>query len=267
MPDADRATFARESAWLADTLREAGAIACKLFRTDLKHWTKGASSPVSEADIAVNDLIRAKLREAFPDDGWLSEESEADDSRLNQRRIWIVDPIDGTRAYIAGRDEWALSAALVVDGRPVVGAVFAPVYDDFFAASAGAGATLNGAAIRVSQRAALEGAEIAGSRRLLEEAGLGASGARLTPRAGSLALRLARVAQGAMDATIVSPNSHDWDLAAADLLVHEAGGVMSGLTSGKIVYNRPRLVHGLLVAAGEPVHADLLGHFRGRGWL
>src|SRR6266436_8840062 len=116
----------RDAALLTDTVREAGALALSLFRTDLKNWTKGASSPVSEADIAVNDLLEARLRSATPEYGWLSEESADNEARLAKELVWIVDPIDGTRAYLAGRDDWCVSVALVQGTSPVLGAVFAP---------------------------------------------------------------------------------------------------------------------------------------------
>src|SRR6266446_4118035 len=122
----------RDAALLADTVREAGALSLSLFRTDLKNWTKGTSSPVSEADIAVNDLLESKLRSATPDYGWLSEESADDEARLGKPLAWIVDPIDGTRAYLAGREDWCVSAALVADASPVLAAVFAPASNEFF---------------------------------------------------------------------------------------------------------------------------------------
>ena len=108
MVDADTldSNMARDAALLTDTVREAGALALSLFRTELKNWTKGASSPVSEADIAVNDLVEKRLRSATPDYGWLSEESADDETRLGKPLVWIVDPIDGTRAYLAGREDW-----------------------------------------------------------------------------------------------------------------------------------------------------------------
>src|SRR6267154_5928861 len=132
MPDD---TLTRDAALLADTVREAGALALSLFRTDLKNWTKGASSPVSEADIRVNDLIEGRLRSATPDYGWLSEESADDEARLGKRLVWIVDPIDGTRGYLAGREDWCVSAALVEDGSPLLAAVSAPACDEFFSAA------------------------------------------------------------------------------------------------------------------------------------
>src|ERR1700704_5611281 len=134
----------RDAALLVDTVREAGGLALSLFRTELKNWTKGASSPVSEADIAVNDLIAGRLRSATPDHGWLSEESADDNARLGQPLVWIVDPIDGTRGYLAGREDWCVSVALVEDARPVLAAVFAPASDEFFFAARGRGASLNG---------------------------------------------------------------------------------------------------------------------------
>src|ERR1700748_576617 len=130
--------------------RQAGRLPFSLFRTDLKNWTKGASSPVSEADIAVNDLLEARLRTATPDYGWLSEESAADEVRLARKRVWIVDPIDGTRGYLAGREDWCVSVALVEDAAPLLAAVFVPVSDEFFFAGRGHGATRNDITLHTS---------------------------------------------------------------------------------------------------------------------
>src|SRR5277367_7138565 len=132
--------LSRDAALLTATVREAGALALSLFGTELKNWIKGASSPVSEADIAVNDLIANRLRSATPDYGWLSEESADDEARLGKPRVWIVDPIDGTRGYLAGREDWCVSVALVEDDAPVLAAVFAPASDEFFFAMRGQGA-------------------------------------------------------------------------------------------------------------------------------
>ena len=142
--------MARDAALLTEAVREAGALAQSLFRTELKNWTKGVSSPVSEADIAVNDLLEARLRAATPDYGWLSEESVDDDARLGKRLVWIVDPIDGTRAYLADREDWCVSVALVEDASPMLAAVYAPVSDEFFFAARGQGATLNDLPLRAT---------------------------------------------------------------------------------------------------------------------
>jgi myo-inositol-1(or 4)-monophosphatase len=265
LPGADalsEAAVTRDAALLADTVREAGALALSLFRTELRTWTKGASSPVSEADIAVNDLIEQRLRSATPDYGWLSEESADDTARLGRSLTWIVDPIDGTRAYLARQVDWSVSVALVADGVPVAGAVFAPASGEFFFAARGRGAVLNGAPIAAAPGAAVDFSRIAGPRPLVERLGGLQAGEGLHPRIGSLALRLARVGEGRLDAAFAGGNSRDWDLAAADLIVHEAGGEMTALAGDRLVYNRADVRHGLLVAAGRARHAHIVGHFR-----
>lgn len=229
-----------------------------MFGTPLKTWTKGASSPVCEADIAVDALLRERLGGAETGIGWLSEESVDDPARLTARFVWIVDPIDGTRAYIAGLAEWAVSAALVEDGRPIAACLFAPVTDEFFAATAGGRATRNGAAIAASPGAALGGIRITGPKNFLERLPTFTPPATIVPRIPSLALRLARVADGTIDAAIAGGASHDWDLAAADLLVHEAGGAITQFGGVPLIYNRPEPRHGMLVAAGRGRHAALL---------
>ena len=159
----------RDAALLTDTVREAGALALSLFRTELKNWTKGASSPVSEADIAVNDLLESRLRSATPDYGWLSEESVDDEARLGKRLVWIVDPIDGTRGYLAGREDWCVSVALVEDATPLLAAVFAPASDEFFFAMRGSGARAQRcAALSASPGAELDFSRVAGPKPLVE---------------------------------------------------------------------------------------------------
>jgi myo-inositol-1(or 4)-monophosphatase len=254
----------RDAALLAEAVREAGALALSLFRTELKNWTKGASSPVSEADIAVNDLIAGRLRSATPDYGWLSEESADDEGRLGKRQVWIVDPIDGTRAYLAGREDWCVSVALVEDTRPLLAAVFAPASDEFFFAERGQGALLNGAPVHATSGTDLDFSRVAGPKPLIERLKRSAEEISLHPRIGSLALRLCRVAQGRLDAAFAGGQSRDWDLAAANLIVQEADGNMTALSGDDILYNRPEVTHGVLVAAGRDRHASIVEHFRAR---
>jgi myo-inositol-1(or 4)-monophosphatase len=246
----------RDRERLAGAVKEAGAVALSYFRGPLRSWTKGkGDSPVTEADIASNDLLQRRL--VLPGEGWLSEESENDPARLAARRVWVVDPIDGTRAFIAGRDDWSVSAALVENGRPVVAALYAPVTDEMFLATSGGGATRNGVPVLASVGTDLKGARVAGPRRVLERIVSGGAGIVPMPRVYSLALRLARVAQNELDAAVAGGNGQDWDLAAADLLVHEAGGLMTALDGNALVYNRPDPVHGVLVAAGRGRHGAL----------
>lgn len=257
-------TLACDAVLLKETVREAGALALSLFRTELKNWTKGASSPVSEADIAVNDLIAGRLRSATPDYGWLSEESADDDERLGKRLVWIVDPIDGTRGYLAGREDWCVSVALVEDARPLLAAVFAPASDEFFFAERGRGSLLNGLPVHAAPGAELDFSRVAGPKPLVERLNRSAAEITMHPRIGSLALRLCRVAHGRLDAAFAGGQSRDWDLAAANLIVQEANGNMTALSGDTILYNRREVTHGVLVAAGRDRHASIVEHFRAR---
>jgi myo-inositol-1(or 4)-monophosphatase len=262
--DTDDGILARDAALLAEAVREAGALALSLFRTELKNWIKGASSPVSEADIAVNDLLEQRLRSATPDYGWLSEESADDQARLGKRMVWIVDPIDGTRSYLAGREDWCVSVALVENAAPVLAAVFAPASKEFFFAARGQGSTRNGIAVRATAGTDLDFSRMAGPKPLLQRLSPSTQEITLHPRIGSLALRLCRVAHGELDAAFAGGNSHDWDLAAANLIVQEADGKMTALSGDAIEYNRRELAHGVLVAAGHDRHARIVEHFRNR---
>jgi myo-inositol-1(or 4)-monophosphatase len=254
----------RDAQLLKDTVREAGELAHAMFRTELKNWIKGASSPVSEADIAVNDLLEARLRNATPDYGWLSEESADDEQRLGKKLVWIVDPIDGTRGYLAGREDWCVSVALVEDTAPLLAAVFAPATDEFFFAARGQGATRNKKPISVAGGTALDFARVAGPKPLVERLNPTGHDITLHPRIASLALRLCRVAQGDLDAAFAGGQSRDWDLAAANLIVQEANGRMTALSGDAILYNRREVAHGVLVAAGRDRHASIVSHFRSR---
>lgn len=252
----------RDAALLKETVREAGHLARSMFGTELKNWIKGKSSPVSEADIAVNDLVERRLREASPGYGWLSEESADDESRLGRKFTWIVDPIDGTRSYLAGRDDWCVCAALVEDASPVLAAVYAPASDEFFFAARGQGAFLNERRVRASSGDDLDFSRMAGPKPLVQRLSATEEEISLHPRIGSLALRLCRVAHGALDAAFAGGQSRDWDLAAANLIVQEADGRMTALSGDALSYNRRDVVHGVLVAAGRDRHARIVGHFR-----
>jgi myo-inositol-1(or 4)-monophosphatase len=254
LPASERAAIADQ---LARAVREAGDLALTTFNASLKHWIKGKDSPVSEADIAVDNLLRERLLAIVPDAAWLSEETEDDPTRVNKRQVWVVDPIDGTRAYIAGLLDWTISVALVEDGRPIVVALFAPAEKEFFSAIVGEGAICNGQRISATEGESLDGARLSGPRRTVEQLAEAIPSIMALPRVHSLALRFARVAQGRLDAALSGGNSHDWDLAAADLLVHEAGGAMTTLAGDYILYNRPEPVHGPLVAAGRLRHEVL----------
>ena len=258
--DRDRAALADR---VAAVVREAGVLASNHLESPLERWTKGDGSPVSAADIAVDRLLRECLEQIAPDAAWLSEETEDDSARLSSRLVWIVDPIDGTRAFVQNLPDWSVSVALVEDGRPVIGAVFAPAEQAFYLAVAGSGATLNGKSISVSEGIRIE--RIAGPKRHVDRLAALFPGIFAVPRVHSMALRLARVAEGRFDAAFTSGFSHDWDLAAADLLVHEAGGVLTTFDGRTLTFNRADPVHGPLVASAHARHAGLVEQVRERG--
>jgi myo-inositol-1(or 4)-monophosphatase len=242
-------------------ISEAAVAAGKLARAmrdkGMKTWVKGKDSPVSDADIAADALLRERLTAAAPAYEWLSEESAEIAGKASHRRRWVVDPIDGTRAFIKGQSDWSVSVALVEDGRPIAAALFAPETDELFTAVEGGGASRNGAKIFVSGRDTIAGARIAGPRFALDRLQTSTEFENM-PRIHSLALRLTRSATGEVDIAFASENSRDWDLAAADLILHEAGGTLTGANGAKIVYGRPDALHPPLAACGLALHPAAL---------
>jgi myo-inositol-1(or 4)-monophosphatase len=249
---------------LVAAAREAGDLALSYYGRDPQSWAKGATSIVSEADYAVDRLLADRLGSARPDYGWLSEETADSDDRLARRRAFVVDPIDGTRAFLSGRKEWCVSLAIVEAGRPIAAALFAPVIGGLFRARLGSGAELNGSPLRINGRGGLAGARLAGPRRfarpVAEAAGIQLNEVRFVP---SLAYRLALVASGEIDVAISGPNAHDWDIAAADLLVHEAGGVLTDLDGNAPRYNLAEITHPVLVAAAATIAGEAIELIRG----
>lgn len=242
----------------------AGALAQRWFNpgartTATVAWKgEGRSSPVTEADHAADAFLRERLTAQFPDAAWLSEETADAPARLAARELLIVDPIDGTRAFVEGDPRWAVCAAFCVDGRPLAGCVHLPALGRTYAAARGAGATRDGAPIAVSTRAALEGARIGGPRPAIDA--LVGGGVRLepVPKIPSLAYRMVCVADATLDVALASPDAHDWDLAAADVILHEAGGALTDRLGATLVYNRPRPRHAGLLAASRALHPALL---------
>jgi myo-inositol-1(or 4)-monophosphatase len=243
---------------LRDAARQAGTLALPFFRegaqTAAKLWYKEHSSPVTEADIALDTFLKDHLSRLLPEAAWLSEETADDPARLDRRCVWIVDPIDGTRAFAGGHPDWAISIGLVIDGRPVMGVIYAPILDRLYEASLGGGAWCNGARLQVAAATTLEGARVAGPKPLVDKLQRRAGAVTTLPKVPSLALRLARVAEGSIDVGLVSSNSHDWDIAAADLILHEAGGVLTDFGGAPPAYNRPQTRHGEMVAVASQLH-------------
>jgi len=230
---------------------EAGRIAMGFFGRDPEVWMKAGVSPVSEADYAVDAFLKSSLGAARPDYGWLSEETVDSPERLSARRTFVVDPIDGTRAFLERRNVWCVSIAVVEDGRPLAGVLDCPARGEVYVASPGAGATLNGT--RISVRRPPEPPVVAGPKQLVAALPEQYRPAKSHPYIPSLAYRIALLARGSIDGTFVKANSHDWDLAAADLILAEAGGrVVDG--KGRVLrYAGPDPAHGLLAAGSGPL--------------
>jgi len=242
---------------LADAVTESGRLALKMFHDGVRVWTKENDSPVSEADLAVDARLSERLRPLAPEAGWLSEEAADTPDRLERPLLWVVDSIDGTRAFIAGLPDWTIVAALVERGRPIAAAIFAPATEELFLAAAAGGATRNGAPIVLPAKASFDGARIAGSRSIVERLARRHKVEKL-PRIHSLALRLVRVATGEADAALAAAHAHDWDIAAADLVLREAGGLLTEFDGRVPQYNRSKPLHGALAAAARTMHPALL---------
>jgi myo-inositol-1(or 4)-monophosphatase len=250
-----------------EVAREAGDMALRYFRSGLttsaRIWSKAGGSPVTEADIAVDTFLKVRLSEVLPDAGWLSEETADDPQRLDRKVVWIVDPIDGTRAFLSGSHDWSVAIALLESGRPQLGIVHAPAHRTLFEAVRGGGARRNGEAITASAADGSTPLAVAGPKPIVDrlEGGLGAL--HRPPRIPSLALRISRAAEGSIDAALVSSDARDWDIAAADLILHEAGGVLSDLEHVRPTYNRPDPRHGELVGAPARLHPRLIAAMTG----
>lgn len=249
-----------DRALLAEVAQEAGQIALRYFRAEARRWDKPAGAgPVTEADLAVDGYLRDRLIGARPDYGWLSEETEDGPARLQARRVFIVDPIDGTRAFIEGAKDWAHSIAVAEAGRIVAAAVHLPVRDALFTAAAGDGATLNGHPIGATERDALGEADVLAARPNFDPAHWknGAVPPFRRHFRSSLAYRLCLVAQGRFDAMLSLRSVWEWDVAAGSLIVSEAGGRVTDAAGRDLQFNNPepRLPS---ILAGGSVHGPIL---------
>jgi myo-inositol-1(or 4)-monophosphatase len=262
-PLAADSAAAADLALIVEAAHAAGRLAASLREAGLSVDLKEGASPVTNADLAADALLKETLRRARPEYGWLSEETVDDRSRLAARRVFVVDPIDGTRAFLAGEPFWTVCVAVVEDGRPVAGVVTAPQLAETYAAAAGAGATLNGAAIHASGTGALEGCGmIAHPRMFQHEAWPDPWPAMNISRRNSTAYRLCLVASGAADATVTFAAKHDWDLAAADLIATEAGGYVGDHRGRPFAYNAPIPVQPSLVCAAPALAPLILDRVR-----
>jgi myo-inositol-1(or 4)-monophosphatase len=259
MPDPDLQNTESDLDLLTRAALAAGKEAMKFFRNDVEIWWKNeGSSPVTAADHAANDILLSVLRAARPHYGWLSEESEDSPDRLSHERVFIIDPIDGTRAFMNGRDTWAVSAAITDNGRPIAGVLYAPALNELYRADESGYLEKNGQPFAVGPKADRP-LRLSASDEMLKRVPSDIRGnIERIANIPSLAYRIAMVADGRLDATLVRPNSHDWDLAAAHLILENAGGRLTDIHGREPVYNQPLPRHGILIAARPDIHEKLL---------
>jgi len=251
--------LADDLALLEAACRSGGEIARRRFQDGCKSWSKQGGSPVSEADLEVDAHLKTVLTGARPDYGWLSEESVDDRSRLSHPTLFIVDPIDGTVAFLKGRAHFTICAAVVREGVAVAGVVYNPMLDHLYKASTGGGAFCNGDAIHVSACHGLTGCAMLGDRAMLTRPPWPQM--KVETR-NSVAYRVTLVSDGSFDATVSLSAKRDWDLAAADVILREAGGRITDREGAALVYNNPDARQPSLVAAGPELHAEILARLR-----
>jgi myo-inositol-1(or 4)-monophosphatase len=247
---------------LTAAAKEAGRIATRYSGKTAKTWHKPDDlGPVTEADLAVNDMLHATLGGARPDYGWLSEESEDNETRLTQNKVFIIDPIDGTRSFIEGADTWAHSLAIAENGVVTAAAVYLPLKGKLYSAAAGRGAFLNGAPIKASDRSDLSGATMIAAKPNFHPTNWRGQKVPDVKRAyrPSLAYRLSLVAEGRFDAMLTLRDSWEWDIAAGDLILREAGAITSDKRGAALRFNNPFPQVKGVVAAAPALHADLAG--------
>ncbi|WP_298023350.1 3'(2'),5'-bisphosphate nucleotidase CysQ [uncultured Parasphingopyxis sp.] len=242
MPDA---TLSR----LAEIAGEAGRIAHNSWRGEFNVWEKSPGHKVCDVDIAVNDFLREALTALDPDAGFLSEESVDDASRLDSPRVWIVDPIDGTRDFIRGREGWCISVALVEEGQPLIGVLDAPARGEVWTAQAGKGARRNGDPLAVSGRTELPGARVPMTTLPRGSEFVGVH------QPNSIALRIGMVGSAEADLLATLRWGHEWDVAASALIAREAGATVTDAFGEPLTFNTHRAEAFGVVAATPGIHA------------
>jgi myo-inositol-1(or 4)-monophosphatase len=247
---------------IVEAARACGPLLRSSFGAPVKTWSKAGGSPVSEVDLALDEQIKRILRGARPDYGWLSEETPDDDARLSHARVFIVDPLDGTEAFLRGKAEFCVSIGLAENGRMIAGCVYNPISEELFEAARGGGAKCNGAPIKAAAKAELADARIIATKTLFTNSRWRTPWpAMAVTQKAALAYRLALVAAGVVDGAVSLGFKNEWDIAAGALLVEEAGGIAGDGHGRPLVFNQPNPRSPGLVAAGPnlfPLLSDRL---------
>jgi myo-inositol-1(or 4)-monophosphatase len=250
---------AADLALALEAAQEAGALAMRYFGTAMDVRDKSPNNPVSEADLAIDALLKERLLTARPDYGWLSEETADDHSRLSSKRVWVVDPIDGTRAFIKAKPHFTICIGLLDGGKPVVGVVFNPATGEMFEAMLGTGARLNGVNMSPSTTPAIENCAMLGDQAMFRHPAWPQKWPEMDiVSRNSVAYRVCLVAAGHFDAAMALSSKHDWDLAAAVLIAYEAGAMATTHDGEDFAFDHAIPLQKSLVVAGQRLHPLLI---------
>ena len=247
-----------------DAAREAGRIVRGYFQEATIIQMKGEDNPLTEADLASNRVLYERLLGAYPDFGWLSEETVDDGARLQKREVWIIDPVDGTLEFTKGIPEFVISIGLVIDGAPVLGVLYNPIRDQLFSGIVGQGAWYNGQPTHTSTRAELSGSRVVCSRTEMSKGWFDPYKDLLVPEpVGSVAYKFGLVAAGMAEATFTPRPRHEWDVAGGAAIVLAAGGRFTNGAGDAVVFNQPKPLVDGIAATNGPIHDGILGLMKG----
>jgi len=256
-------TVENDLALLSRAAQEAGQIALRYFRQNPKVWMKAGNSLVSEADLEVDAYLKRELLGLRPDYGWLSEETGDERGKRLFGRFFVVDPVDGTRGFIEQKTEWCISIAIVEDGRPIAGVLECPARSEHFLAQTGKPALLNGEPVRIAPPGLRSRRRVSCRQSMISRLPVSfVQSVTLETDISSLAYHLALLSSGQLDAVFIRPGCHDWDIAAADIILQQSGGMLTGITGQPVVYNRPPFCHGFLLASGNESFQNMLNVVR-----
>jgi myo-inositol-1(or 4)-monophosphatase len=242
-----------------DSILEAGKLALKWFKKDPEQWKKDDGSLVSKADIEINDLFNKLLKNKNPEFGWLSEENEDDKSRLNKKITFVVDPLDGTKAFLEGKKEFSISVAIVKNGLPISGIVFSPSTDEIFEAEKNKGSWKNNKKVIISNYNRLEKCKMIAFKPMFSHPAWKEPWPKMdVENRNSIAYRMALVASGQYDAMMALNSKNDWDIAAGDLLISESGGIVTLHTNKKIIYNTENTKKPSVIGTNKAIHEKII---------
>jgi len=242
-----------------ESILEAGKLALKWFKKDPEQWKKDDGSLVSKADIEINDLLNKLLKNKNPEFGWLSEENEDDRSRLNKKITFVVDPLDGTKAFLEGKKEFSISVAIVKNGLPISGIVFSPSTGEMFEAEKNKGSWKNNKKVKISNYNRLEKCKMIAFKPMFSHPAWKEPWPKMdVENRNSIAYRMALVASGQYDAMMALNSKNDWDIAAGDLLISESGGIVTLHTNKKIIYNTENTKKPSVIGTNKAIHEKII---------